>query len=360
MSNFRLAYKKATSNIPQLLGLILLLIVGAGFYITLFTISMRYEETAEQYFIDHAYADIALQGAFNEESIQFVSELDGIVLAQGRNVRDFRENERIFRAISLTDSINIPFIYDGRFPENESEIMILNRNAEAMGFGLGDFLIIENRNLEIVGLAASPEYIYLVQNEWNRMAQAGIFGVIFVTENFFEFEQDKFNEIVILTHNADEIPVIEFAEIPGISRIIMQNEQANYNLFRDDLGQIRSFALIFPLVFVILIAVVIYVMLTRIIQKDRKQIGIIKALGVSDTKIIGIYLAQFCFAAPFGVLLGGVAAVFLTDFIIDIFSSMFEVPMLGFVFYPNLWIIAVVISLLLCAASGLEPVHTTA
>ncbi|MCL2199623.1 MAG: ABC transporter permease [Defluviitaleaceae bacterium] len=325
----------------KLIGLVLLLTVGVGFYITLFTVVLRYEETAEQYFIDHAYADITIHGVFDDGDVSFISGLDGVILARGRNVRDFREGERIFRAISLTDGINIPYIYEGRPPQNKSEIMLLNRNANAMGLHLGDTLTLGNRNLLITGLAASPEYIYLVQSERNPMAQAGSFGVIFVTAEFFG---EGYNEIVALT-NGNVIP-------EGFN-VITRGDQANYNLYREDLSQIRSFAFIFPLVFAVLISVVIYVTLSRTIQKDRRKIGIMKALGVFDEKIIVMYLTRFCVAALVGAFLGGVGAIVLSDFIIGIFSSMFEVPTLSFVFYPVLWLSAFVIAVLLCVVSGL-------
>jgi len=361
-TTIQLIRKKAKSNISQLMGIILLLSVGAGLYITLFTIAMRYEETAQQYFVDHAYANITVHGAFDTESTRLVAELDGVILAQGRNVRDFREDKRIFRAISLTDGINIPFIYDGRLPQNENEIMLLNRTANAMGFTLGDNLTLGGRIFLITGLAASPEYIYLVQNERNMMAQANSFGVVFVADGFFG---EGYNEIVILAD--DGVSVNDISEMPGVFRVVMRSDQISYNLHLDDLEQLRSFAYIFPLVFAVLIALVIYVMLSRTIQKDRKQIGTMKALGVSDKKIMGIYLLQFCLAALVGALMGGVSSIILSDIIINIFSSMFEVPTLSFFFYPGLWLSALLVSVLLCAISGvialssilpLLPAHT--
>lgn len=337
----KLILKKARANVPQLLGLVLLLTVGAGFYITLFTILSRYEETALQFFADYQYADATIFGVFDAESVRHVAALDGVTLARGRTVYDFREDERIFRAVSLTDGINIPHIYEGRLPADASEIAILRRNAEAMGYSIGDNLTIGGETLAITGLVASPEYVYLVQSALNLMASADVFGVVFVAAGFFP---PGYSEIVVL----GELPP---AEIGGV--VVLREQQINYNLFREDMGQIRTFALIFPLVFAVLIAVVIYVMLSRTVQKDRKQIGTMKALGVSDTRIIGIYLSQFCFAAIAGAVLGGAAAVVLTDFIVGIMSAMFEVPGLGFAFYPWLWVSAFVVAVALCAASGL-------
>ncbi|MCL2809529.1 MAG: ABC transporter permease, partial [Treponema sp.] len=369
-TNFRLVQRKIKRHIPQLLGLVLLLIVGVCFFITLFTIVLRFEETAEQYFIDNSYADITFYGTFNEEDVKELSNLDGVLSAQGRTVRDFREggryaifstvrNECIYRAITLTD-INIPYIYEGRMPTNETECILLRRNARALGFSIGDKLRLGGKLLTITGLAASPEYIYMVQNERTMMAQPDRFAVVFVTNDFFEDEnsevlqdewQQSFNEIVVLTDRS--ISVSEASQVIGAFRTELQKDQINHYLYRNDLDEIRSFAYIFPLVFAVLIAVVIYVMLSRTIQKDRKQIGTMKALGLSDKKIIGIYLWQFCIAAFVGALLGCAAAVIVTDSIIGIFSSMFEVPTLKFVFYPNLWFFALFVSVLLCVVSGL-------
>jgi len=340
--------KKAKSDIPQLLGTILILTVGVGFFMTLYTIALRYEETAEQYFIDQAYADITVHGVFDNESVRLISELDGVALAQSRVVRDFREGGRTFRAISLTVGINIPYLYEGRLPLNESEIVILNRNAEAMGFSLGDYLTLADRNFVITGLAASPEYIYMVQNQRNIRAHTGYFAVVFLLDMPFSTE---YNEVVMLT--SGQVSVNEILEIPGVSRVVMRDSQINYLLYHEQLERMRSFALIFPFVFAALIAIVIYVTLSRTIQKDRKQIGIMKALGVSDAKIIGIYLPSFCLAALIGALLGGFVSVIFSDIIIGVFSSMFEVPTLGYAFYPSLWLLTLFVSILLCAISSL-------
>jgi len=346
-SAFRLIRRKMRSHIPQLAGLVVLLTIGVCFFMTLFTIVMRYEETVEQYIIDNAYADATLYGAFDAESVRLVSELGGIRLAHGRNVRDYRDGERILRVISLTEGINVMHIYEGRLPANETECILLGRNAAAMGLGLGDRLALGDKTLVISGLAASPEYIYLVQSERTMMAQPSRFGVVFVAPGFFA---EGYNEIVVL---ADDFPVARATELTGAFRTMLRKDQPNHVIYRSDLDEIRSFAYIFPFIFAALIAVVIYVMLSRTVQKDRKQIGIMMALGVSDGRIIGVYLSQFCLAALAGALLGCLAAALACDFIIGIFSSMFEVPTLSFVFYPSLWSAAALASVLLCAASGL-------
>jgi len=345
-STLRLIYRKIQSHVPQLLGLMLLLVIGVGFFITLSGIALRSEEVAEQYFIEQAYADVTFYGTFNDENVRAISELDGIILAQGRTVQDFREGEQIFRIISLTDGINIPFIYDGRTPLNETEGLILKSNAYAMGIAIGDTLNIRDRYVVITGLVTSPEYVYMVQNERITMARPDSFGVVFVRSGFFT---QGYDEIVALTYG--DFCNDEASNVIAAFRTVTREAQTNYVFLQDDIGVLRTFAFIFPFVFAILIAAVIYVMLSRSIQKDRKQIGTMKAMGVSNTKIIGIYLSQFCFTALVGALLGGAVSIFIGDVILDVF--LFELPALSFVIYSHLWLSAILVSVLMCALSGL-------
>lgn len=352
-TGLRLTIRKMRSHIPQLMGLILLLTVGVCFFITLFTIVLRYEETTEQYFIDNGYADVTFYGEFDDKSVEVLSGQPGVISVQGRIVRDFRmaEDERIFRVISLTEGIDIPYIYSGRLPEKDTECALLQRNAAAMNLAKGDDITIEDKPLLITGLIASPEYIYMVQNERTIMAQPGLFGVVYVTKSFFQTGYTGYNEIAAITGSGFSFS--QAAEAVGAVQTVLRQDQINDYLYRSDLKQINSFAYIFPFIFAVLIAVVIYVMLSRTIQKDRKQIGTMKALGMADGKIIRIYLLQFCITAFIGGLLGCFLAMFVSNSIIGIFSAMFEVPTLSFALYPALWAGAILTAVLLCAVSGL-------
>ena len=348
MTALRLTTRKIFSHIPQMICLVLLLTVGVCFFITLYTISLRYEETAEEYFSQNAYADVTFYGAFSEESAELLARQPGVRLARGRTVRDFREGERVFRAVSLADGVNVPHLYEGRLPENGAECLLLRRSADAMGLSLGDTIALGGNTLAITGLAASPEYVYLVQNERTMMAQPGSFAVLYVPEGFFPA---GYNELVALT--GEGFSPDEAARALGAFQWLAQKDQINHTLYRNDLDEIASFAAIFPVIFALLIAAIVYVMLSRTIQKDRRQIGTMKALGMPDGKIIRVYLLQFCFAALLGALLGCLLAMLVSGGIIGIFSAMFEVPALSFALYPALWAGAAFTAIALCAVSAL-------
>lgn len=329
---FRLMFRKMRHHLPQLIGIGLLVMVGTAFFVTLYTIYLSYDRRANELFINQCYADVTFYGSFDEYDVAAVESSEGITLARGRIVHDFRNGDIILRAVSLTDEINIPYIHEGTLPSASNECALLKKHAQAHGTGVGDTIVLQGKSLRVTAIVASPEYVYMVQNERAMMARPDRFGVVFVTNDFFN---GTYNEIAALGEiTKDEAEII--GESIGAARTVTQDNQVNKVLFREDLKQIRTFSYIFPLVFAFLIVMVIYVMIKRTLALERRQIGVCKALGMTEGRLLLLYIAQTAVVALLGAVFGCVAAALLCDTIIGFFSVMFEVPGLAYEFYPVL------------------------
>lgn len=351
-SIFRLTLRKIRGHLPQLLGMGLLVVIGVAFFVTLYTIFLSYEYNAEQLFSEQNYADVTLYGDFDESDVEKVLAWKGIKTAQGRRVQDFKDGDITLRVVSLTDGINIPYLYAGRLPQASDECLLLKKHAQVKDIKQGDNLTVDGKILRVTGIVASPEYVYLVQNERALMAQSDRFGVVFVSEGFFDA---PYNEIVAMS-NVENDSLKSVGKMIDAVKTVVKTDQTNYNLYREDLNQIRTFAYIFPLIFALLIVLIIYVMLKRTIVKDRRQIGVYKALGAEGSKIIFIYVAQSVLISFIGAVIGCIVAMLLCDTIIGFFSVMFEVPGLAFEFYPLLWVGVILISAAVCMISALVSV----
>jgi putative ABC transport system permease protein len=345
----RLTIRKMRGHLAQLVGMALLVLVGSAFFVTLYTIYLSYDGNASAFFKSQGYADVTFYGSFDAGDVREAAQAEGVREARGRAVRDFRDGDITLRAVALTGGINAPYLYEGTFPSEAGECALIKKHAEARGIKVGDTLTVSGRSLRVTGIAASPEYVYLVQNERALMADGESFGVLFVMADFFE---TGYNEIVA----AGELPkdaAESLGEKIGALRTVMQDDQLNKVLFKADLDQIRTFAFVFPLIFALLIVMIIYVMIKRAIAMERRQTGIYKALGVQSGRLVFIYIAQFALTALVGAVLGCVAAALICDTIIGLFSVMFEVPGLAFVFYPALWLTVIAVCAAVSAVSAL-------
>lgn len=352
---FRLVIRKMRGHLPQLIGMGLLVLVGVAFFVTLYTICLSYEQKAVQFFKAQNYADVTFYGSFEKSDVETVLAQQGFDHAQGRYVQDYENAGVTLRVISYTGTINAPYLYEGRLPNADDECLLLKKHAQARNIRLGDTLKAGGKTLRVTGICASPEYIYLVQNERALMAQSDRFGVVFVLADFYK--DMPFNEIVAVG-SAGAGSAEAAGRLIGAQRTVLKADQLNYTLYREDLNQIRTFAYIFPLIFALLIVMIIYVMLKRTITRERRQIGVYKALGTDGGKIIFIYVAQAGLTALISAVLGCIAAMLLCDTIIGFFSVMFEVPGLAFTFYPALWAGVILAGAALCVASSLLSVQS--
>ncbi len=346
-TRIKLSLRKVGHHIPQFVGLMLLIFIGSLFFVTVFTLKIQYERGTEEYFEDYSYADITYYGMFSDAEVDTLRSQESVFAAEGRVVEDMRSEDTIFRVITTTSSVNNLHLYDGRLPQNSDEGVILKRNALAMDIAIGDTLRLGDYTVSITGIVGSPEYVYMVKDQRNVMADPEQFGVIFVGQDFFS-PTVPYNQIVALGDEGIE----EYGSDISAFYFLLQEDQPNSIVHYEDVDQIETFAYIFPIIFAILVVVIIWVMVSRAVQKGRRYIGVMKALGSSSRHIAEIYVFQFGLSGFFGSLLGALASIVASDVIIGVLSSMFVVPSLEFTFFPILWFGTILGFTFLCVITG--------
>ncbi|MBQ3281933.1 MAG: ABC transporter permease [Eubacterium sp.] len=80
-----------------------------------------------------------------------------------------------------------------------------------------------------------------------------------------------------------------------------------YSTFESNAGIVESIAKVFPLFFFLIAALVCMTTMTRMIDEQRTQIGVLKALGYSDTAVLGKYM----FYSGSAALIGAVSGFFI-------------------------------------------------
>ena len=340
------AFKKINKNSKQLLGMGVLIAVASSFFITLFSFKDSYQSTVEKYFDDYYYADVTIQGLFTNEDLKKLITLDEVEIAEKRWIQDFKEETFTARLISITSEVNQLHLITGRMPIAIDECVIINQYYKVAGVEIGDSITVNNQNLTIVGVVSSPEYVYYVKNARTIFTDANTFLIAYINSDFI----DKYNQI-IFTQNSP-ISDEKLRETLDFEESSKQNDQVNYLMYEGDLEQFISFAYIFPTIFWIMSFCIIYVILRRIILKDRKLIGIMKAIGINTPSIIKIYIFQFIFLGGISSLIGCLLSIPISQLVEHIFKSMIEVPNLQVNIFPMYWLMTILISILGCLMFG--------
>lgn len=95
---------------------------------------------------------------------------------------------------------------------------------------------------------------------------------------------------------------VEDIEEPD-SFVLKRDSNVGYVCFENDSDIVRSISTVFPLFFFLVAALVCVTTMSRMVEEQRTQIGILKALGYSGARIMGKYV----FYAGSAAIIGGVA-----------------------------------------------------
>ncbi len=131
---------------------------------------------------------------------------------------------------------------------------------------------------------------------------------------------------------------VELADLkPADTFLLTRNENAGYACFDNDISIIAAISLVFPLFFFLVAALVCVTTMKRMVEEQRTQIGVLKALGYSRHQIIGKYLFYSGSAAITGSLLGyALGSRGLPLVIWEIYGIMYDFAPLENVFDPVL------------------------
>ena len=130
-------------------------------------------------------------------------------------------------------------------------------------------------------------------------------GLLQYQEKQSEFDeqmQDADDQIADAQSKIDEIEKPE-------TYVLDRNTNVGYVCLKNDSGVVKGIANVFPVFFFLVAALICMTTMNRMVEEQRTQIGVLKALGFSEGKIMGKYLVYSGSAAISGTLIGYVLGI---------------------------------------------------
>ena len=213
------------------------------------------------------------------------------------------------------------------------------------------------RQLTIVGVALSPEYIYSIR-PGELVPDEQRYGIFWMDEKALAAAFDMeggFNDVTIaLSPGAASEEVISrldrILEPYGGRGAIPRALQLSHWTVQNELSQLQSFGFLLPLIFLIIASFILNVALTRALALQRPQIASLKALGY-DNAAIGWHYLKWGFAIGIvGIVIGVVGGASLGTMIIDLYNAYFRFPELHFNVPPRVVLGAATLTFFAAAA----------
>ena len=133
---------------------------------------------------------------------------------------------------------------------------------------------------------------------------------------------------------------------PPETYVLTRDENAGYVSFENDTAIVSGVANIFPVFFILIAMLVCMTTMTRMVDEERTQIGVLKALGYSNMKIMGKYLLYAGSATVIGWGIGFLICTWGLPLIFWFaYNALYDFASLSYLFSPDLAIITLVVSL---------------
>jgi putative ABC transport system permease protein len=240
-------------------------------------------------------------------------------------------------------STNALYLRKGRLPLRGAadEVVALESFADAHGLAPGARVpVVLNgklRNMRMVGVALSPEFVFAIRPGaltddpkryavlWmDRAALAAAFRL-----------EGAFNDLSLrLQPGASEKETISavdrvLAPYGGVGAV-GRDGQISHKMLEQELGQLQALAGMIPSVFLGVAAFLINMVLARLIRLQRPEIATLKAVGYTNREVGTHYLALVAFVVLPGALVGILGGWALGRAVLGLYAHSFRFPSLAF------------------------------
>jgi putative ABC transport system permease protein len=260
------------------------------------------------------------------------------------DIEDFAEPV-IGQLVSIPDrgepALNRLALQTGRFPRagRPDEAVVSEPFATAHSLVPGDsFKAILNghwRELTVVGVALSPEFVYTI-GPGALMPDNARFGIIWMSHEALQAAFDlegAFNEISLgLLRGTDPDDVIRrldilLADYGGVGAYARKDQISNWFLM-NEIRQLETMSTILPVLFLIIATFLTNMVLARLITVERSEIGLLKAFGYRGRDIGWHYIKLTIAIAGVGIVIGCIAGYWFGLSVTQVYAAFYKFPFL--------------------------------
>ena len=361
-------FRDIKQNLSQFITIFLMVLIGVMVYVGIEAYMDGMTSAADNFYKNNNIQDLNVMGNLSDKDLDKIKSLDNVKDAEKKlvvNAIDRDDKDKTY-LLSFIDSNNISkfHIMDGeKFDVNKKGAWVDNFYAEKNNLKVGDTIKIkyDTFSLEekILGLINVPDHIYDVKDESEFVPNRENFGFVYLSvneipesyikdlvmkemkitdEKIFDKYVTNFNYKEYIPYNYIMVDVNKKKNVTSVKEdiedkvsnakaIVKIEDTLSYQRYQGEIDEGASYVGIFSGLFLFIAMLSVITTMTRVVKKQKLQIGTMKALGIKNSKIVMHYVGYGFFvsltAAIFGIILG---KYFIGTFFLNMEMDYFEVP----------------------------------
>ena len=264
------------------------------------------------------------------------------------------------------DGFNRLYLTSGRLPDpaRRDEAVVLAGFARAHGIGPGDRVSVTlngtRMHLHVAGLAQSPELLF-VAAPGEMVPDPARFGALWVARPLLAAAFDMrgaFNEALFaLSRDANQAAVIgavdQLLERWGGTGAFGRADLVSDRFVSEEISGLATMSRAVPPLFLAVAAFLLFIVVNRMVQSEREEIGLLKAFGYTGAEIGGHYFRMVLLIAVAGAALGCVLGIVSGRAMAPLYTTFYNFPFLVFRPDPSAFAIGVLASVAAASAGSL-------
>lgn len=305
----------------QFISMIIMITLGVGVFLGFNMEWYSIKKNTDYIFEKSGFADFRLisEEGFKEADLEKVKQIDGVedatrYISINTSVKDSDD----IIALAVSENINVSgfmLIGEGNIEYSSTSkdgIWLSDQYASKNNVKLNDTLTLNYKNYEIsgkvVGLIKASEYLVCVPDETQIMPDFNTYGFAYISPLMFK-NVLGFNFYTQINVKAPALSKKGFSSkvdsaLAKTTLVLSKDETVSYSSAKSEEEEGKTTGSILPVLFLAIAILTMISTMHRLVTAEKTQIGILKALGFKDRKIILHYTTFAIFISVVGSVLG--------------------------------------------------------
>lgn len=372
------------NNISQYITIFLMIGIGLMAYTGIEGYMLGMIKSGDNYYEKYNLQNLDAFGNFDNKSIDKVKRLDHIKDVNGRlslpqlaTLKEFNHSVRL--NFIEENSVSKFYIDKGeKFSKDKKGCWISSYYAKENNIKVGDILTFDYDKFilkeKVLGIIYVPDKVYEVKDESEIFPDHTSYGFVFMSineipenliknqvmkelkldEKTFEMVMPNFNYKKYIRFNTLMIDVdkesnkksvkSEVEKVDEVDAVVDIKDEFSYQGYQSEIDEGKSYIGIFSGLFLFIALLSVITSMTRLVQKERVEIGTLKALGFSNLRVCIHYIGYGLFVSIIGVISGILIGYFwFARFFIGLEMSYFEVPIYHVYIDSNVYLVGLLV-----------------
>ncbi|MDO4996778.1 MAG: FtsX-like permease family protein [Bacilli bacterium] len=355
------------NNLSQFITIFLMVMIGVMAYSGIESYMDGMKSSANTYYKDNNLQDLNVVGNnFKDQDLEAIKNIKHVKNAERKLSVKGTTNRDKTLLLNFIESNEIAkfYVFEGEeFSVDKKGVWIDNKYAEKRNIKVGDTILVKYDNLEInepvVGIVNVPDHVYDTRDDSEIFPNRREFGIAYLSINeigekfikkqamkerhisseiIFDFYVPDFNYKDYIVFNTIMVDVDKKSNVDKVKNEIDEKleaailttkieDSASYVAYQSEIEEGNAYVGVFSFLFLFIAVISVITTMTRVVRKQRVQIGTLKALGFSNKKVLYHYVGYALWVSVIGAILGLILGYnFLAKTFINLEMILFEVP----------------------------------